>query len=132
VNRVVAHFADGRIVKGFVNDFIPAKDSFHIAVNGAPVGAMAMEIRRDDLKALFFVKDFQGDPQHDDCKTFDPLRPSVGRRIKVVFRDDEVLVGTTQGYQPGRPGLFLEPADRKSNTLRCYIVSNSTKEITFI
>ncbi len=132
MNGVVAHFTDGRIVKGITNDFVPARDQFHILVNGASDKAKGMEVRRDDLKALFFVKDFEGDSRHEDLKVFDPSRPAVGRKIKVVFQDGEVLFGTTLGYQPGRPGLFLEPADRGSNIIRCYIVSRSTKEIAFI
>jgi hypothetical protein len=32
-----------------------------------------------------------------------------GRMIKVVFKDGEVLAGTTTGYQPGRPGFSLCP-----------------------
>ncbi len=29
-----------------------------------------------------------------------------GRKIKVVFKDGEVLAGTTTGYQPGRPAFL--------------------------
>jgi hypothetical protein len=43
-----------------------------------------------------------------------------------------VLVGTTQGYQPGRPGFFLIPADAKSNNERCYVVASAAREITFV
>jgi hypothetical protein len=59
-------------------------------------------------------------------------RPGAGRRIKVAFKDGEVLVGTTQGYQPGRPGFFLVPADPSSNIERCYVLSAATQEISFV
>jgi hypothetical protein len=42
------------------------------------------------------------------------------------------MVGTTQGYQPGRPGFFLVPADTGSNTERCYVVAAAAQEISFI
>jgi hypothetical protein len=56
----------------------------------------------------------------------------VGRKIRVRFKDGEVLVGTTQGYQPGRPGFFLVPADPGSNIERCYVISAATDEVTFL
>jgi hypothetical protein len=43
-----------------------------------------------------------------------------------------VLVGTTTGYQPGRPGFFLEPADANSNNERCYVVTSAAEEINFL
>jgi hypothetical protein len=132
MNKIVARFADGRVVKGTTADFFPAKDLFHVSVANAPSGAKPLEIHTKDLKALFFVKDFAGDPQHVMRNEFDPVQPPVGRRIKVVFKDGEVLVGTTTGYQPGRPGFFLVPADASSNNQRCYVVAAATREISFL
>lgn len=132
VNKVVARFADGRMVKGMTADFFPAKDLFHVSVATAPAGATPVEIHTKDLKALFFVKGFAGDPQHIERNEFDPSHPAAGRRIRVAFKDGEVLVGITAGYQPGRPGLFLVPADVSSNIERCYVVTASTQEISFL
>jgi len=50
----------------------------------------------------------------------------------VVFKDGEVLMGTTTGYQPGRSGFFIVPADSGSNNERCYIVTAATKEVSII
>jgi hypothetical protein len=132
MNRVVARFADGRLVKGMTADFVPAKDLFHVTPAMTPPGTKPLEIRTSDLKALFFVKDFGGDPDYTERKEFDPSRPVAGRRIRVVFEDGEVLVGVTQGYQPGRPGFFLEPADPRSNNERCYVVTAATRTVAFI
>ena len=132
MNKVVARFADGRTVKGMTADFSPAKDLFHVTADAAPVGTTPVKIHTKDLKALFFVKALAGDPQHVEKKEFDPARPPAGRRIRVAFKDGEVLVGTTTGYQPGRPGFFLVPADAKSNIERCYVVAAATQEISFL
>jgi len=132
MNKVVARFIDGRVLKGVTADFYPAKDVFHVSVAGAPAGSDPVEVHATELKALFFVKDFAGDPEYHERKGFDPQRPPAGRRIRVVFVDGEVLVGTTMGYQPGRPGFFLEPADPSSNNERCYVVAAATQEVTFI
>ena len=131
MNKVVARFVDGRILKGMTADFFPAKASFHLALaEGSPGGPI--EIRTSELKALFFVKDFAGDPDYFERKAFDPSRVLPGRRIRVVFKDGEVLVGTTTGYQPNRPGFFIEPADPGSNNERCYVIATATQEVSFI
>ncbi len=129
MNRVVARFTDGRVVKGMTSDFSPAKESFHVTEAAGLGRAKPVEIQTKGLKALFFVKDFDGNSRHAERNQFDPAHPPVGRRIKVTFRDGEVLVGTTQGYQPNRPGFFLVPADPDSNIERCYVVSAATQRV---
>jgi len=132
MNKVVARFADGRVLKGTTADFFAAKELFHLAVADAPAGTEPIEIRTADLKALFFVKDLMGNPGYVERKEFDPEHPPAGRRIKVTFADGEVLVGTTTGYQPGRPGFFLEPVDPHANNERCYVISAAAQEISFL
>jgi len=131
-NKVVARFADGRIIKGTTNDFGPAKTSFHVAPADAPPNSRPLSVDVKDLKALFFVKDFAGRPAYNERNEFDASRPVLGRKIKVIFKDDEVLVGVTQGYQPGRPGFFMVPADQDSNIDRCFVVSASAREIALL
>jgi hypothetical protein len=113
-------------------DFFPAKDLFHVNITTDSAGGKPVEVNKSDLKALFFVKDLEGSPQHVESNEFDSLHPPVGRRIRVVFKDGEVLVGTTTGYQPGRPGFFLVPADASSNLERCYVVTAATQEVSFL
>lgn len=132
LNRVVARFADGRMVKGFTADFVAGKDSFHISVNDGPTPPKPVKIQVGDLKAVFFVKDLVGNPSYKEQKEFDPATPTVGRKIRVQFKDGEVLVGTTQGYQPGRPGFFLMPADKDGNIERCYVVGRAATKIEFV
>lgn len=130
MNQVVARCQDGRTLKGITNDFVPAKDQFHLLLAGSPPGAAPVEVLVSSLKAVFFVRDLQGSPDHKESNTFD--RPMVGRKIRVVFHDGEELIGTTNGYQPGRPGFFVFPADSASNNERCFVVTAATKEISFL
>ena len=132
MNKVVARYIDGRIVKGITADFFQNKESFHLRPASAPETEKPMEISTKDLKALFFVRDFSGKPQHVEKKEFDPGQAAPGRKIRVTFKDGESLVGTTTGYQPGRPGFFLVPADGNSNTERCFVISAATRNVSFI
>jgi hypothetical protein len=131
-NKIVARFADGRIFKGSTADFLPTRDHFHLSTNGAPAGSKPARIQVKDLKALIFVKDFAGNPRHEEAREFAPDRTTSGRRIKVIFKDGEILVGTTLAYQPGRPGFFLVPVDPQSNMERCFVVVAATAKISFL
>jgi hypothetical protein len=131
-NKVVLRFIDGRLVKGTTADFLPAKDRFHVRLAGAPADAAPIEIHTSELKALFFVKDFAGQPGRPKRNEFDPAHPEGGRRIRVVFNDGEILLGTTAGYQPGRPGFFVVPADPDSNNERCFVFTAATREVAFV
>jgi hypothetical protein len=131
-NKIVVRYQDGRVTKGFTSDFTPGKDVFHLVLAGALPGAKPSAINMQELKAVFFVKDFVGNSGYDDKKDFDPTRPVTGRKIKVVFKDGETLVGTTQGYQPGRQGFFVFPADPQSNIERFFVVSLAAKSVSFL
>jgi hypothetical protein len=132
MNRVVAHFQDGRLLKGFTTDFLPAKDHFHLSAEQDAPGAKPTQLLVAELKALFFVRSFQGDPSHKEIIDPSAGKPGAGRKIRVVFKDGEVMVGTTQGYDRSRPGFFLVPVDPASNNERCFVVSAATQEVTFL
>jgi hypothetical protein len=130
-NKIVVRYKDGRVMKGHTTDFVPNRSFFHLSLI-EPADPKPVMVRLEELKAVFFVKDFKGNPDHRDRKEFDGSRPAMGRKIRVLFKDGEELIGTTQGYQQGRPVFFVVPADPESNTERCMVVASAAKEITFI
>lgn len=131
-NKIVVRYQDGRVMKGITSDFMPTKDIFHLLPMDAAPGTKPLPIALRELKAIFFVKDFIGDSQYQDKKDFDAGKPTGGRKIRVMFRDGELLIGTTQGYQPGRPGFFVIPVDPKSNSDRCFVVSSATVQVSLV
>jgi hypothetical protein len=130
MNKVVARFQDGRVLKGHTADFLAASDTFHIALADAP-SAPPHPVMVSELKAVFFVKDFAGNPLHDERKHFDGRAPS-GRKLRIEFKDGEVMVGTTQVYEPGTHGFFLVPADSASNIERCFVVAAATEQVILL
>lgn len=131
-HKIVVRYQDGRVLKGFTVDFMPTKESFHLIPMDAQPGSQNQKINIPDCKALFFVKEFAGNPQYTDQQDFGPNRSAVGRKIKVVFKDNETMIGTTQGYQPDRPGFFVFPADPRSNIDRCFVVAAAAREVSFL
>jgi hypothetical protein len=127
--KIVVRYTDGRTMKGHTQDFAPNKPQFHLfpVVSGPSVEAVMVLVK--ELKAVFFVKDFQGNPEYNEQKQFaEGGRPS-GRKVEVTFTDGEVLVGSTMGYDPQRPGFFLFPADPETNNLRVFVISAAVSKI---
>ena len=126
MNKVVAHYSDGSIQKGYTNDFSINKTTFHLA-SIEDHETETIDIHK--LKAVFFVKDFEGDPEHADMKDFDDTQTAYGKKYRVLFRDGEEIVGTGMGYHPDKLGFFLTPCDPDCNTIRAFINNEFISEI---
>ena len=125
-NRVVAKFRDNSIVKGQTNNFLPNKTFFHLQ----QVGGGQIEVHIEDLKAIFFVKNYDGAKDHK--KAYNDKVPGGGRKIQVKFLDGETIVGYTTGYSPDRPGFYIVPADLKGNNERIFIVKTATEKVEML
>jgi hypothetical protein len=125
--KVVARFRDGRVVKGHTQSFDPNRPDFRLQVLGTEDGAPSEAVAMADLKAVFFVRDFEGNREYNEAKGFDK-RPA-GRIVEVTFFDGERLVGTSLTYDATRPGFFLFPADPHSNNERVFVVRAATTKV---
>ena len=128
-SRVVVAYLDGRRSKGYIYNFSPLNDRFKLFEHDETPQGRGTEVLMKDLKAIFFVKDFLGNSAHEDSRRMDPAR--LGRRIEVTFADGEKILGTTDAYNPQRPGFFISPADTVSNTLRAFVVKKNAKQVRF-
>ena len=126
--KVVARFNDGRIVCGYTNDFHPSKTQLHLSPN--PRQGDSTLIPLSQLKALFFVREFTGDPTRVETKDFS--EPPQGRKMEVTFHDNEVMVGSTLGYRGAGNGFFLQPADPRSNNLRVFVTPAGMQQVRFL
>jgi hypothetical protein len=114
--KIVVHFRDGKLIKGFSNDFFPNKSHFHMTTD---FSEETLQVSVASLKAIFFVKDFEGDPEFGERKGFMEGQKTQGRKVRVIFQDN-------------RQGFFLTPADPQSNNDRVFVVSAATSDIEFI
>jgi hypothetical protein len=127
-NKVVVRFSDGRVLKGTTEDFFPNRPAFHLRPLG---GGEVLDIRCKELKAVFFVKDFAGDPKRHETRGFDRATTDIsrGKRIAIRFKDGELVFGFTLTYMPDRSGFFITPADPSSNNLRIYVLTHAAREV---
>ncbi len=127
--KVVAHFMNGELVKGYTNDFFPKKPSFHLGTSPSERGT---EVTLKDLKALFFVKDFDGKSDYENRLNFDGGKVYQGRKAQITFTDGEIMLGTIQSYDKERPGFFIVPADENDNNARVFAVAGAVVDVTFL
>jgi hypothetical protein len=125
-NKVVVQFKDRTIRKGTTRDFNQNKPQLHLEENNGEVA----EIKIEELKALFFVKDYEGDKNRQD--NYEDDITGGGRKVKIKFSDGETIVGYTLGYSPNRQGFFLTPADLQGNNERVFVVRSATENIEFL
>jgi len=114
------------MVKGYTYDFNPNRKVFHVTY--AREDGKIIEASTSLLKAVFFVKTFEGNKDHRGPEDFslESLKSAPGLKVKVTFSDGEVMYGSTNGYQPDRKGFFIFPADEESNNERVFIIRQST------
>ena len=128
-SKIVARFQDGKMVKGYTQNFFPNRPVFHVLPMDSASTTKSVEIRVSELKAVFFVRDFMGNKDYDERKLLNPGEKVQGRLVEVTFMDGEVLVGSTTGYDPKRPGFFFFPVDPKSNNIKAYILSSAIRGV---
>ncbi len=130
--KVVIRYANGKLIKGYTNDFFPNKPLFHVRPIESQPTDKGVEVYIKELKGIFFVKDFMGNPSYNENKNITEAQQPSGRKVKVIFKDNEAVVGTTLGYDPGRSGFFVTPLDSQSNNLRVFVVSAAVSNFRFL
>ena len=137
-DKVVAHFKDGRVVKGHTRDFSPSRDSFTLNPYVGSAGPVAVFL--DELKAVFHVRTFEGDPNHPrplgrigavQEDRFTKVMEE-GRKVALQFVDGERLWGYAESFGEEDPGFFFFPTDPGDNNLRAYVVKSSLREMVFL
>ena len=129
-HRLVVRYLDGQLLRGYSNDFHPDRAHLHLcpAVKCAADARLLVPMAR--LKAVFFVRTLQGDPERVDANTFD--HNPRARKVEVTFRDGEVMVGSTLNYKPNGQGFFLQPASSRSNNVRIYVLTPAIRHMRFV
>lgn len=135
--KVVAHLRDGKLIKGYTD--IVAPDTLEELLQQGPfplpeqvplrtTGArQAHTIDLESLKALFFVKSFEGRDQYQELKFFDAHPPVLGLWVRIKYFDGEASEGVVHNslHYLMNPGFFLKPPDAHSNNKLIYVLKSS-------
>ena len=122
------HFLDGSLARGWSSDLLPNKPTFHLVDWQTEE---SREVRLVDLKGVFFVKDFVGHTE-PYRRRYDVERTGLGRRVRVTFRDGEVVEGYTNGYSRDRLAFFVFPPDPEDNSERILVMTQATADVKLV
>lgn len=139
--KVVLRFLDGRIGKGYMQDFCEKADAFCLL---DPDSGEISSIPGRELKAIFFVKSFEGNRDYMEKKSYGTGRPK-GHRTFIKLIDGEDMVGFLEGDLPWEKGFFLSrhalnsvkglyllPADAESNNIKVFVLAHAIKDATVV
>jgi len=117
--KVVAHFVDHQIVKGTSLDVDPQKPVCHVRTGDQ----QTVEVDLSQLKALYFVKDLDGNPERNESSdpASDDARLRGSTMVDITFLDGERLGALTNRYPPRGPYFYVLPMDPSSNNQRILI-----------
>lgn len=120
LKKVVIRKLDKVVVKGYLDP-----DAF---LTPAGVEVLDLEGRHlmlplDQIKGVYFVRDFDGHRERAERKVFLSRPRMSGLWIRMTFRDTEILDGLISGnlLSHEQHGYFVTPPDVYSNNLKIYI-----------
>jgi hypothetical protein len=135
--KVILRFIDGKMLKGYIQDLKIAEEYLYLEDESKH----QLKVRLKELKAIFYVKKFEGDRSHQDKKVLTGTHPDA-KRVFVKFKDGETIMGNMEGVIPWQKGFFLEsmkekaftivPVDESSNNTKILVVTTAVKDVAMI
>jgi hypothetical protein len=130
-NKIVVHMKDGSIHKGVTHDFAPDKQGFHLLP--AEGGGVPMKVGLEQMKALFYVKDYIGNRDFVAQRTFEDERRERRKAIAQFADGEEIWGFLGEGAeQEEGTGFFFYPADKRDNNIRIFVVRSALKELRLV
>ncbi len=140
MDRVVLRYYDGRVEKGYLVSFSETGSDVEIKEYKTE---RSIKAHLDELKAIFFVRSFEGKPGYREKKRYD-RKGITAKKVFIRFKDKETLLGYVEGMLPWDKGFFLTkqhdrgkgffvyPVDEESNNIKVFIVASSVEDVTVI
>jgi len=125
LRKVILRYLDGLVVRAYAPLFEEASDPIPAAdISGSP-----LFVPLPQLKAVFFVRTFTGNPTYDGPATLAGARTEgVGRLVLVRFADGERILGEVQENTDTSKGFYLTVLDPEDNNLLIYVNPASLAE----
>lgn len=135
--KIVAHLRSGKLLKGYVELPLPTDTNGVVAT--VPVslpkqvtveaveGGKKLSLALSTMKALFFVKSFDGNRQYNEIKFFNGEPKIEGLWVHLTFADNEKTEGIVHNSIAflTEPGFLMKPPDPNSNNQAVYVMKES-------
>jgi len=128
----------GRTIKGYADrSQWPADDDLGRLSATPPIRLLGSDIAEpiplDGVKAIFFVKSFEG-KWHDDLRFHDHLPPPECLWVRATFDDGEVIEGLVANncHHVSHSGFYMFPIDPEGNNWLMYILKNKLRDFQIL
>src|SRR5689334_14230459 len=133
--KVVVHMGEKRLLKGFYYDSQDIVSGRSIAGACPLPHHMELNLLEGDkelidvnqAKAIFFVKEFSGQPEYSELRFFKGRPAYEGLWVRVRFSDNEVTEGLVHNSVNLFlcPGFLMKPPDPSSNNRIVYALKSA-------
>jgi len=129
--KVLARRLDGQTLAGFVSP--------HNYLRPEGVEVLTREgqlqvVPYKELKAVYFVRDFEARAPNDEKKLFQSRPKLEGLWVRMTFRDEDVLDGILPNdlLQVSDKGVTVTPPDPYSNNQKIFVPRQALTQITVL
>src|SRR6185369_9840602 len=135
-DKVVVH-SNGRLIKGYIESQ-QWEQLDGLLVQGhrqvpdvlqlrSAVDDTLTEVSVKDVKAVFFVKSFEGQGTRNDLKFFSNAPMVHGIWVQLQFKDGEIVEGIVLNgmHHLVEPGFFVHPTDPDANNSLIYVLKTA-------
>ncbi len=126
VSKIIVRYLDGRVARGYTQDFDPDESCFHLYENPTS-DEKPLELQMEDLQVVFFVRAFEDEPHHRPQRESEPY----GDGVEVAVGDGEVVRGFRMDHSLRRSGFFLLPPDPEGDGMMTFVISKAVKVLSF-
>lgn len=118
--RVVVRNLNKALLKGFVD---PATYLRPEGIEILDQEGHLVKVPLEEIKGVFFVREFEGNPEHPERKVFRSRPRLAGLWVRMTFRDQEVLEALVPNdlLAINPLGFLVTPPDAYSNNLKAFI-----------
>jgi len=131
--KVVIRYTDGRMLRGFVakrKDTV-LQDTPPDSLEVQDSEGRSVKVVASDIKAIFLVKTFEGNPDYAEFKVYSKRPSGKGVWVRLHFKDGEVIEGVAPNcFETYSKAIFyITPPDPASNNQGLLISKHYLKEM---
>ncbi len=131
--KVIIRYVDGSLVRGFLGpeDEATLQKNETVPFVIQDVSGHSQEVRPSRIKAVFFVKTFEGSPDYSEFKVFTNPPTGKGVWVRIRFGDGEVMEGVASNSLATYFHLVfsMKPPDPGSNNQTVIVSKRCLKEM---
>jgi hypothetical protein len=120
-----------KLDKGLVKGFLDPNGYLASEIEVLDRDGRLIHIAMSEIKGVFFVRDFEGDPDRAERKVFRSRPRLAGLWVRMTFTDSEVLEALLPNnlLETDPLGYLVTPPDVYSNNLRIFIPRTALTEM---